>query len=168
MRLVEIAPITVRVELSIADCIALHVACAYACDDGNADIPYELLEALGNGLLGQALAAHATCRAIRRIRCGACGRSGRRSTTMSNRRGRSVSRRGCRWGKRNSQWSARARRCPDRHRGARPRRVPAKEQVQYGVKACYGENAQNTGAGVMPAPVFCAWEGVHAPAAYAV
>ncbi len=59
MRLVEIAPITVTVQLSIPDCIALHVACAHACDDGSADIPYELTEALGNALLGQALAAHA-------------------------------------------------------------------------------------------------------------
>jgi hypothetical protein len=59
MKIVEIKPIAVSVELTIPDCIALFVACVYACDDGVADIDYNLTEALGNALLGQALAAHA-------------------------------------------------------------------------------------------------------------
>jgi len=57
MRLVEIAPLTVTLELSIPDCITLFVACAYAADNNNADVPWSLTEALGAALLGHALAA---------------------------------------------------------------------------------------------------------------
>jgi len=57
MRLVNVAPIAVTVELSIPDCITLFAACAYAADDSNSDVPYALTEALGTALLGHALAA---------------------------------------------------------------------------------------------------------------
>ncbi len=57
MKLVNVAPLTVTIELSIPDCLALFAACAYATDNSANDVPWSLTEALGAALLGHALAA---------------------------------------------------------------------------------------------------------------
>ncbi len=58
MKIVTITPLTVSVELDIADCIALCDACMYRADDWDAGNASTLLKALGMGLLGSAFAAY--------------------------------------------------------------------------------------------------------------